>query len=459
MYMPNERDLQRNDTQWLISADLQNLWHPFKRSSTYAQDPLLLVRGEGSNVYDVSGRKYFDAISGLWAVNYGYSERRIIEAIGRQLMTLPAGSLIAYSNEPAARLARVLASRLPDRLSSLFFTSGGSEAIETALKLARHYMLVTGLPKKQHVIALRRAYHGMSYGALSLTGITEDRTQFGVLPSAVYHVPPPFHFMGPEVEFERAQARALEEFDRALAFLDPLAVAAVILEPVMGVAGMRSNGQIFLQGVRERCTQHNILFIADEVVSGFGRTGSLFAFEHFGVEPDMAIFAKGITGGYAPLGAVAIASPIQAACEATADGTFMHGFTFGGSPPACAAALSCLDVLDSDQLLSRVKSAGQYLLRSLSGVSAGGVVRDIRGVGLMVAFDMVHPRTGAPMPPEFGAAVRREAASRGQILRPTYGGYSINLAPPFISTNDELDALVQAVDDSVGAARRNFLVS
>jgi putrescine---pyruvate transaminase len=427
--------------------DLKYVWHPFHQSKVYRDTQLLAVSGEGPYLIDDKGVRLLDAISSLWSVTLGYSESRISESICRQLQRLPALSLIVGSHEPAVQLARELSSRAPGQLKHVFFTSGGSEATETAIKLARHTALVRGESLRQNILAFRGSYHGMSYGALSATGVTEDRWQFGTLLPNFVHVTSPQSLLrtGEDPCSQLVAQRCLVEIERALSFHDPRTFAAILLEPVMGVGGMIPLGATILNNVRQICDQHGILLIFDEVATGCGRTGTFFAAQEVGVVPDMMLLAKALSSGYLPIGAVLISQAIFDVCESSPTAAFMHGFTFGGSPAACAAAQAVLKIIDEDALLPKVKADGDLLLGAFRNAFRNErYVRNIRGVGLMLAFDVFDPQKDTePAQRELGVAARRIARERGIIIRSTYGGYTFNFAPPFICNKQELESIAE----------------
>ena len=441
-------------TSSLQQADLDHVWHPFHLASSYTETQFLAVAGEGPYLIDEAGRRYLDAISGLWTVSLGYSEHRIIDAIHEQLKKLPSLSLIVGSHEPSIKLPTHLAKLAPGRLNVAFFTSGGSESVETAIKLARHVATVRNQPARRKILALQGAYHGMSYGALSATGVTVDRWQFGALLPEIVHCASPQTMLRSGRSISESED-CIAEVERALDFHGPDTFAAVLVEPVMGVGGMIPPPQGYLQALRELCNQFGILLVFDEVATGCGRTGEWFAASKFQVVPDMIVLAKGLTSGYLPLGAVLIDEAIFDACE-NASSPFMHGFTFGGNPSACAAALACLEAIECDGLLQKVASDGDYLAQQFrSAARELSCIRQVRAVGLMLAVDFCDPvDPGKFVHPEFGKIVQRVARQNGVIIRPTYGGTTFNFAPPFICTPDQLNHIVAATRDGIEAALR-----
>lgn len=437
--------------------DLQFVWHPFHQAAVYKEKQLIAVGGEGPYVIDEQGKKYLDAISGLWNLNLGYSEHRIASAVYEQLKRMPFTSLIVFSHEPSIRLAKCLAERAPGDLDTVFFTSGGSEGVETAIKLARHTALVRGESIRQKIFALRGSYHGMSYGALSVTGITQDRWQFGSLLPEIVHLASPqsFYRINGNNSSEALADMCVAEVERALAFHEPRTVAAMIVEPVMGVGGMIPPPFDYLRRLRKLCDENGILLIFDEVASGYGRTGALFAADRFGVTPDMLVLAKGMSAGYVPMGAVIVSRALSDLCQTDPSSAFMHGFTYGGSPAGCVAALTCLEIIESEGLLEKVRDDGEFMLSALKDALARFPhVQNIRGVGLMLGLDLIDPSQQQPANPALGARIIKIARERGVIVRTTYGGSTFNFAPPFICSRDELTRIVEtfssAVEEAVG---------
>lgn len=437
----------------LRQADMKHVWHPFHQAKTYRDMQFLAVAGEGPYLVDDRGERYLDAISGLWTVSLGYSEQRILAAVEEQLRTLPAMPLIVGSHRPSIELAAKLAQLAPGNLKVVFFTSGGSEGVETAIKLARHVAMVRKEPVRRKVLALQGSYHGMSYGALSATGVMADRWQFGALLPEIVHCASPHTFLRERKPIEDA-APAILEVERALDFHGPETFAAVLVEPVMGVGGMVPPPSGYLHALRELCTKYSILLIFDEVVTGCGRIGEWFAATRYQVTPDMIVLAKGLTSGYLPLGAVLIDESIFGLCESDWSAAFMHGFTFGGSPASCAAAIACLDAIESDKLLEKVRCDGEYLVQEFEAAARMlPCIRAMRGVGLMVALDFWSPdHPQGFVSPEFGKIVCRVARENHVIIRPTYGGTTFNFAPPFICTREELKQIVAATVAGVEAA-------
>ncbi|MGH8896090.1 MAG: aspartate aminotransferase family protein [Egibacteraceae bacterium] len=434
----------------LKATDLTRVWHPFQQASVYNSRQLIVCSGEGPYIFDDEGRRYLDGISGLWNVCLGYSESRVTDAVYEQLNAMPFTSLIVFSHEPAVLLAERLAEIAPPGLDTVFFTSGGSEGIETALKLIRHVNVVRGCPCRQKVVSLHGAYHGMAYGALSVTGFGLDKAPFVLETPGAVQVPSLYTAL-----LERREPSPQEAFDqvhRCIDILDPSTVGAVVVEPVMGVAGMLPHRREFLSALSDYCQDADIFLIFDEVATGLGRTGRMLAADLYGIRPDIIVLAKGITSGYAPLGAVLIDRHLFDICQdGSPEAGFMHGFTYGGHPASCAAALATIAVIESDGLLEKVTDDGSRLAQRLREALPAAATTPVRQTGLMLAFDLLDPAKGRFALPEMGAAVVAEARRRGVILRTTYGGFTFNLAPPFVCTSADLDLLAEVTADATKA--------
>ena len=300
-------------------------------------------RGDGALLYDVQGREYIDGISGLWVVNAGHGRREIAQAYADQAARLGYASTMTYTTTPAVELASKLAELTPGDLSRVFFASGGSEAVETAVKIAKQVQAMRGFPRRYKIIARRRSYHGMTHGAMSLTA-TRNETWFGPFMYGVYHVPHPDRYrsdfgLGGE-EADLAAARYVEQ---EIISQGPDTVAAVIGEPISSAAGLHVPSPKYWQTLREICDRHGVLLIADEVINGFGRTGTMFATEQFGFVPDIMTMAKGLSSGYAPIAAAIVRDQVYDVFKENKDAIMGHLLTFGGHPAACAAALKNLE--------------------------------------------------------------------------------------------------------------------
>ncbi len=430
----------------------------------FHRDPRLTypvaVRGEGAYLYDRDGKRYLDASGGAAVSCLGHSDRAVIEAIQRQLERLPFAHTSFFTNEPMEALADALVARAPKSLGSVYFVSGGSEAMEAALKLARQYFVEKGEPQRAHVIARRQSYHGNTLGALAVGGNAWRRKQFEPLLIDTTHVSPCYAYRGRHAgESDAAYAaRLADELERTIGALGSDRVIAFVAETVVGATlGAVPPVPGYFKRVREICDRHGILLILDEVMCGMGRCGTLWAFEEEGIVPDLAALAKGLGAGYQPIGAVLVSREIVETIVA-GSGFFQHGHTYLGHAAACAGALAVQQRLHGDGVLARVKPLGMLLEKKLKQAFADHPhVGDIRGRGLFWGLELVEDRSSKkPFDPALRvhARIKRAALKAGLLCYPMGGtldgrrGDHVLLAPPFIVEEAQLDELV----DKLGAA-------
>jgi putrescine---pyruvate transaminase len=436
-----------------LKQQAEHLWHPMSAPMlTRNAESLVIERGEGVYVWDTAGNKYFDAMSGLWCVNVGHGRAEVKKAIVAQLDRLEFHNTFNLMSHPGAiKLAARITELLSEEgMSRVFFSSGGSDAVETALKLARQYWRLKGKAERLKFIALKAGYHGMHIGGTSLSGAAMTRAAFGPGLADCYHIDTPHLYRNPWTnnpeELGEICAAMLE---REIQHQKPETVAAFIAEPVIGIGGVIVPPANYWPRVREICTKYEVLLIADEVVSGFGRTGAMSGSRGWGVKPDIMCLAKGLTSGYIPMGATAVGPRVVEVIESAPppQGMLMHGYTYSGHPVAAAAALACLDIVERDNLPANAREVGAYLLEQLQTLKPYAHVGDIRGKGLMVAIELVEDKKSkamlAPTSP-FGAQIGRIAGQHGALVRSV--GNLIILSPPLISTKANMDELVRALD-------------
>jgi adenosylmethionine-8-amino-7-oxononanoate aminotransferase len=423
----------------------RHLWMHFTRLSAYdtAEVPII-VRGEGCYVYDEHGNRYLDGLSSLFCVNIGHGRGDIAQAGADQAKQLGYYNNWSYAHPPAIELAAKVASVAPGDLNRVFFTSGGSEAVESALKLARQYHKVTGKPNKYKLVAREIAYHGTSFGALSATGITDLRTPFEPLTPGAVHVPNTNRYrMAPGV----TEGTMAETIADKIEFEGPDTVAAVILEPVQNAGGCFTPPEGYFQRVREICDHYDVLFISDEVICGWGRLGEWFGAQRYDFQPDLMTTAKGITSAYAPMGAV-IASDGVAEPFLHGDASFTHGFTFGAHPICSAVALANIDAFEREAVFENVRAnepAFQGMLNSLRDLP---IVGDVRGVGYFAAIELVKDKkTKETFSDEESEVLLRgflsgELYRRGLICRADdRGDPVIQLSPPLIAGPEQFEEM------------------
>jgi adenosylmethionine-8-amino-7-oxononanoate aminotransferase len=407
------------------------------------EPPLVIVAGDGNHLVDQHGRRYLDGVSSLWANVHGHRKRELDDAIRAQLDRIAHTTLLGLAGGPAAELAGRLVAVAPPGLERVFYSDNGSTAVEVALKLAYQYHQHRGRPGKQSFASLRHAYHGDTLGAVSVGGIDLFHAAFGPLLFPAHHIEP-----DPE-------ARALGD----LLATHADSIAALIVEPlVQGAAGMLLQPRGFLSAAARRCREHDVLLIVDEVATGFGRTGTLFASQQEGVTPDLMCLAKGLTGGYLPLAATLATGEVFDAFLGNSDErrTFFHGHTFTGNALACAVALASLDLFEREQVIERIQPLIKQARAQLSSnVAPLPHVREIRQCGLMIGIELcADPATGAAYAPDLrmGARVCKAIRELGVILRPL--GDVVVLMPPLSISAGELEQLIHATAQAIAAVTR-----
>jgi adenosylmethionine-8-amino-7-oxononanoate aminotransferase len=419
----------------------RHLWLHFTRMGVYAEhDVPIIVRGEGCHVWDERGNRYLDGLSALFCVNIGHGRADVAQAGADQARELGFFTNWSYAHPRAIELAARVADMAPGDLNRVFFTSGGSEAVESALKLARQYHKLTGHPNKTKVIAREIAYHGTSLGALAATGIPGLREPFEPLTPGGLHVPNTNTYRLPPGKTEADLAEAVAH---TIEFEGPETVAAVILEPVQNAGGCFTPPEGYFQRIREICDEHAVLMISDEVICSWGRLGTWFGAQRYDYQPDIITTAKGITSAYAPLGAV-IASDRLAAPFLEGTNTFMHGFTFAGHPISCAVAMANIDVLEQEGIVENVRANELVLREMLESLRDIPIVGDVRGAGFFHALELVKDRdTKESFTAEESESLLRgflsgELFRRGLICRADdRGDPVVQVSPPLIAGLDE----------------------
>ena len=429
----------------------------FTRMGSYADHEVpVIVRGEGCYVFDEHGRRYLDGLSALYCVNVGHGRAELGEAAAAQSGELAFYTNWSYAHPRSIELAARIAELAPGNLNRVFFTSGGSEAVESAWKLAKAYHAARGEPKRHKLLARKLAYHGTSMGALAATGLTALRVPFEPLTPGVAHVPNTNSYRWAE---DRDPLWAADAIEEAILFQGPETVAAVILEPVQNGGGCFVPQEGYFERVREICDRHGVLLISDEVICAWGRIGHWFGCERYGYIPDMITTAKGISSAYAPLGAVIAADHI-AAPFLQGTSTFAHGFTFGGHPVACAVGLANIDIMEREQLCASVRAREGLFRETLEDLRDLPIVGDVRGAGYFMAIELVKDRETKET---FDAGesewllrgfLSGELYRRGLICRTDDRGDPIvQLSPPLIAGEEqfeEIGTILRAVLSEAG---------
>ncbi|AVK97713.1 aspartate aminotransferase family protein [Lysinibacillus sphaericus] len=431
----------------LKTLDQKHFLHPTTSiEQQQTQGPAaIFTEGKGIYLKDLEGKSYIDGMSSLWNVNVGHGREEIAEVAKEQMATLAFSSCFAsFSNEPAIRLATKIASLTPGDLNTVFFTSGGSESNDTAIKLARHYWLLKGQPARQKIISRTQSYHGVAMGATNATGIQAFRN-FTNSPA------PDFHYV------YNQSVRDLREMIEALG---PETVAAFISEPIQGAGGVNIPPEDYFKEVRKLCDEYGILFIADEVITGFGRTGKWFGMEHYGVVPDMMSFAKGVSSGYAQLGGVVISEKIHETYCQLSKGTLMHGYTYSGHALACQVGLKNIDILEREMLIENAASMGEAMLTGFKALQEKySFIGNVRTIGLLGAIELVKNReTGELFKTAISPIFVQETMKRGLILRTvTYEQDTVVFAPPLILSKAELNEMLRILDETFEFVRKTII--
>ncbi len=448
------------DSNFLSEHNARHMWHPMAHpADSLANPPKVITGGDGVHITDMHGKTTLDAVGGLWNVNLGFSCQPVKDAIAAQLDALPYYSAFrGTSNDKAIELSWELARFFkPDGLSRAFFTSGGSDSVETALRLARQYHKLRGAPGRVKFLSLKKGYHGTHFGGASVNGNANFRTQYEPLLPGCHHIPAPYTYRNPfdETDPERLAQRILAALEDEIAFQGAGTIAAMIMEPVLGAGGVMVPHASFMPGVREICARHGILLISDEVITAFGRTGAWSGARRWGVQPDMMCTAKAITNGYFPFGAVMIADAVAEVFEtdATAMGSIGHGYTYSAHPVGAAAALACLAETEKRAVHENAAARGAELFAGLEALKARhDVVGDVRGgAGLMCALELVGDRaTKSPADKAVVARVHEATYEAGVMVR--VSGTNVILSPPLVITAQDVQTILAALDTGLSAA-------
>ncbi|AFM26296.1 adenosylmethionine--8-amino-7-oxononanoate transaminase [Desulfomonile tiedjei] len=434
--------------------DKRYLWHPFTQMLEWTDtDPLVIQRGEGNYLIDTDGRRYLDGISSLWVNVHGHCRDALDKAIIEQLGIVAHSTLLGLSSIPSIALAEKLVKIVPEGLTRVFYSDSGSTAVEVALKMAFQYWRNLGRHTKRKFVTLAEAYHGDTIGSVSLGQIDLFHSIFQPLLFHTFSLPTPFPYRHPDLSLEECRDRSLDHL-RALAEDHAEEIAAVVVEPlVQGAAGMIVHPPGFLRGVESLCREFDILLVCDEVATGFGRTGKMFACEHEGVRPDLMSVAKGLSGGYLPLAATLATEKIYEAFlgEYAEYKTFFHGHSYTGNALACAVACANLDIFESERILEQLQPKIALLQELLSTeIAPLPHVGEVRQCGFMVGIEIVEDSAKRQSyAPELrtGARITQDVRSRGVILRPL--GDVVVMMPPLSVTQDEIRTLVASTAQSI----------
>jgi adenosylmethionine-8-amino-7-oxononanoate aminotransferase len=434
----------------LLRRDHRHLVHSLHNEAAHLAGNVW-VRGEGTELIDADGKRYIDAMSGLWNVTLGYGRRELVDAAAKQMGELAYASGYAGStNLRALELGEVLAESVYPNIHRFFFTSGGGESTDSTIKTARYYWKALGQPSKFKTISLMGGYHGVTLAAMCATGLPAYWPAFEPRMPGFVHIPSHDLYRYPVPPGADPDTAAADELERAILAEGPETVALFIAEPVMG-GGAYVPPSGYFRRVREICDRYDVLFAADEVITGFGRTGRLFALDHWGVTPDLVQFAKGITSGYIALGGIGLSDKVAAVFDRPGADTWMHCFTYSGHPVACAVALAAIEVVQREGLVARAALLGTRLHTGLRDALAGHPhVGDIRGLGLIAAVELVEDRsrkTGFDAARKIGPQVLAQLRRQGVVTRGR--GDTVYLGPALVSDEATIDRIVAAVAQAV----------
>ena len=447
------------DGNFLKEKNARSLWHPMAHPADCLANPPTIVTGaEGVKIIDVDGHAVVDGVGGLWNVNLGFSCQPVKDAISAQLDQLPYYSIFrGTTNDAVIELAEELREFFaPDGLSRAFYTSGGSDSVETALRLSRQYHKVRGEAARTKFLSLKKGYHGTHFGGASVNGNANFRTAYEPLLAGCFQLPAPYTYRNPFNETDPAKLSqlCLAALEDEIAFQGPETIAAFIMEPILGAGGVIPPHDSFMPGVREICSRHGILLIADEVITAFGRTGSWSGSRHWGVQPDMMCTAKAITNGYFPFGAVMIAEHVAETFEKdeTGKANIGHGYTYSGHPVGAAAALACLAETKRLNVCENAAARGTELFEGMQALqSKYDLIGDVRGGhGLMCAMELVSDRNSkAAIDKKTINQVQEVAYQSGAMVR--VSGPNIILSPPLVLTSNDVQTILSALDAGFAA--------
>lgn len=443
------------DSNFLNENNARHMWHPMAHPGDMQKNPPKIIHSaDGSSITDIDGHNVVDGVGGLWCVNVGYSCQPIIDAITAQLQQMPYYSAFGgTTNEPAIELSYELREMFSeDGMARAFFTSGGSDAVETSLRLARQYHKIRGEHGRTKFLSLKKGYHGTHFGGASVNGNNRFRTNYEPLLPGCFHIPSPYPYRNPFDETDPARlaqlcaAAMVDEIE----FQGPSTIAAFIMEPIQGAGGVIVPDASFMGLMRDICTRYGILMIADEVITGFGRTGDWSGSRHWGVQPDMMTMAKGITSAYFPFGACMLSEATAEVFEQSdAEGSIFHGYTYSAHPVGAAAALACIRESQRLKINENAALRGKQLYEGLAKLKAKhACIGDIRGGhGLMAALEFADPDKN-PIAPDTLKAISEAVYKAGAMVR--VGGNNIMMSPPLIIEDGEIDTLLAALDQGIG---------
>ena len=442
------------DDNFIKENNAKHLWHPMGHpADSLTNPPTVVVSAKNSSIIDMDGHVAIDAVGGLWCVNLGYSNTAVKDAIAKQVYELPYYSSFAgTTNGPAIEASLAVREMFEaDGMSRVFFTSGGSDAVETSLRLARQYHRLRGEPGRTKFISLKKGYHGTHFGGASVNGNNRFRINYEPLLPGCFHLPSPYTYRNPFNETDPATlAQSIAAtFEDEVAFQGAGSIAAFIMEPIQGAGGVIVPDASFMGLMRDVCDRHGILMISDEVITGFGRTGDWSGARHYKVKPDMMCMAKGITSAYFPVGAALMSDKVVDVFEndTTGDGAIFHGYTYSGHPLACAAGLATLDIYRDEKLFENAANLAPVLEKKLHTLRDEPNVIDIRNIGMIGAVELAPSDAG---PSKRAYEVFLDCWRNNVMVR--FTGDTIAMSPPLIMTEDNIEQLVETLRAAIRRA-------
>jgi adenosylmethionine-8-amino-7-oxononanoate aminotransferase len=447
-----------SDARFAQEEYLRHIMLDYRQMTEFVKEPFIVAKADGIRFWDVHGKEYLDGLAGIFVVNVGYNNTRVLEAVRRQLETLPFNPPMHGTNPRAVELANLLAEITPGDLNTARLVSSGSEANEAAFKMARQYHRQTGNPGKYKILSRYLSYHGATASAMSAGGVGYRKTLYEPAAVGFLHTYPPYCYRCPyEKTYPDCEVFCARTVRTMIEWEDPRSVAAIIVEPISNTGGIITPPMEYLRILRQICDEHNILLIFDEVITGFGRTGALFAANTFDVVPDILCCGKGMSSGYAPLAAAMVRDHVAATFWGVPGTEFAHGHTYAGNPVSCAAGLASIQEMLDRRLPENARRVGAYLVERLEGLRRLGIVGDIRGKGLLIGVELVKdPATKAQFAPgvNVGLRIGKQALRNGLLLR--FDPHWIAFGPPLVVTQQDIDQMVAILEQSVREVLREL---
>jgi len=452
------------DTEALWRQDLDHVIHPWTDFSTFKEEgSLIMAEAEGAYVFDSEGNRYMDGIGGLWCVNIGYGNEEMAQAIGEQVRRISYYSTFNHlTTPPAAELAAKLSDLSPGSLNHVFYGTGGSMSNDTAIRIVHYYFNRLGKKNKKKIISRTDGYHGSTYLTMTMTGVAFDHRGFDLAPDLVHHISAPNPYRRPDgMTLDEFTDQTVSELENKIVELGPENVACFIAEPIMGAGGVIVPPPGYHRRTREICDRYEVLYISDEVVTGFGRLGHFFSSESvFEFVPDIITCAKGISSGYLPLSANLFSDQIYDVISVPqAEGAmFTHGFTYSGHPVSCAAGLKNIEIMERDEICGHVQEVGPYFEEQLASLLTHPIVGDVRGSHFMMCIENVADKETKELLPEdaqIGERIAAHCQSRGVLVRPI--GHLNVLSPPLILSREQIDTMVKVLHDSIRATQDDLV--